>query len=114
MSMSSRLKSMAGGDTLGFTVAAATATTMPDSSNVIYLTGTATITSLNASNSTRNRICWFYQSDAGTTTFTNTNNTTTAGQMDLGGTNIAVGPTDVLVMLLRTDGSWVRLYNSDN
>lgn len=49
-------------------------------------------------------------------TLTNNNDTTTAGQMDLGGSNITTfgsGP-DVIVLRKRADGSWERLFNENN
>lgn len=73
MSMWSRLKSIAGGDRTNYTLAAATTVVVPDDSNLFYLTGTATVTALNAGGSTRNRVVTFVQSDSGATTLTNTN-----------------------------------------
>ncbi len=114
MSMWSRAKSISGGDRDGTTLAAATTVYVPDHSNLFYLTGTAAITSLLASAATRNRIVLFYQSDSGATTFTNTADTTTEGQMDLGTGDIILGQTDTLELLLRPDGSWVRVSNVSN
>lgn len=114
MSMWSRLKSIAGGDRTNYTLAAATTVVVPDDSNLFYLTGTATVTALNAGGSTRNRVVTFVQSDSGATTLTNTNDTTTAGQMDLGGANIVLGQTDSVDLLLRADGSWLRLSSVNN
>jgi hypothetical protein len=39
--------------------------------------------------------------------------TTTIGPMDLGG-NVVLGPTDVLAVYVRADGSAVRVFSTDN
>lgn len=112
----SRIKSLMGTREGGVeTVAAATSLTIPDDSNLVYLTGTATVTSLNGSSRIEaGRTVFFYQSDSGTTTFTNTDDTTTKGQMDLGGGSVAVANSDVLCVSQRPDGSWIRLFNTNN
>lgn len=117
MSMWSRLKSLAGGsgrtDT-DKTITVAATTWVPDEGNFFLLSGTATITSLNAATATRDRRVVFVGS-SGTQTFTNTNGTTTAGQMDLGGASIALGPDDVLELVLRQNGVWnVANYRRNN
>jgi len=114
MGFMSRLRSIAGGDKFRNTVASGTTTYVPDDTNVVLLTGTATVTSLVASKSTRCRLVWFVQNDSGTTTFTNTDDTTTADKMDLGGSNRALAQTDTMALYLRADGSWVRMFSTDN
>lgn len=116
MSWFPRAKDIFGGGTPARTVAAAATLNVPDNAGYVYLTGTDTVTSLVATPSSRGRMVIFQQAtgDAGTTTFTNTDNTTTANLMDLGGSNRALAATDVLALYLRQDGSWVRLYNTDN
>lgn len=111
----SRVKSLFGaGSGIAKSVAAATTVYVPDGLAWINMTGTATITALQADVSSRGRLAYFYQSDSGATTFTNTDSTTTANQMDLGGSNITISATDVLVLYLRHDGVWVRVGASDN
>lgn len=114
MGMWARIKSIAGGDRTNYTLAAATTINVPDDSNLFYLTGTATCTALVANSATRNRIVTFVQSDSGTTTLTNTNDTATANLMDLGGSNLALGQTDSVDLLLRADGSWLRISSVNN
>lgn len=114
MGVWSRLKSVMGGDRVDYTLAAGTTIVVPDSSNLFYLTGTATVTALQAGAHTRNRLVTFIQSDSGTTTLTNTNGTSTANEMDLGGSNVALGQADVIELLLRSDGSWVRVSSQNN
>lgn len=109
-----RTKSTVGGDNTRTSLAAATTINVPDDSNLFYLTGTATVTSLLSAKFIRNRIVEFVQSDSGTTTFTNTNGATVEGTMDLGGSNIALAQDDVLRLLCRADGTWLRLSNTDN
>lgn len=107
MSMSARIKSTAGGDTQNPTVTSATTINVPSDTNFVVLSGSETCTSLVAASHTRNRIVWFYSS-SGSTVLTNTDNATTAGTMDLGGSDITLGATDMICLLLRSDGTWVR------
>lgn len=111
-----RIKDLFGsnGSSGAVTVAAATTVYVPDWMGWVPMTGTATITTLNADISGRRRLVYFYQSDSGATTFTNTDGTTTAGKMDLGGSNVVLGQTDVLCLRLHSDGSWVRVFSTDN
>lgn len=116
MGLIARMKSVSGGRA-ATTIAAAATIGIPDDSDNIFLTGTATVTSLLATRGTYNRVVRFYQSDSGTTTFTNSPGTTTAGQMDLGAldqSNLALGPTDAIRLMLRIDGTWVRVSNPVN
>lgn len=108
----SRLRSIAGGDTEYQTLVSATTTNVPDSSNVFLISGTATITTLNAATSTRGRIVFFIST--GTVVFQNTAGTSTAGKMDLGTGDITLSDTDVLCLYLRSNGAWVRLFSTDN
>jgi len=92
------------------TVASAATVNVPDEEAVFYVTGTSTITALNGVASARGRVVWFIGADAsGATqvTFTSTNQTTTAGQMDLGPYgNVTLGDRDVLCLYLAADGHW--------
>lgn len=111
-----RLKSLVGGES-NFTaksVPAATTVYVPDDMAVVRLTGTATITTLNAANFARDRLVLFRQTrEGGATTFTNTPGATTAGQMDLGAldpSNVVLTPTSWLGLWLRSDGVWERVF----
>jgi len=110
----SRSKSRRGGGRGVPTLAAATTITVPSDSDHFDLTGTATVTSLLADPSTAGRICTFYQSDSGTTTLTNTNNGTTRGVMDLGGSNLALAATDAVTLRLLANGTWVSYGAANN
>lgn len=112
----SRIKDLFGapGQRSGTTVAAATSVYVPDDMAWVPLTGSATITELLADVSSRRRIVFFIQSDSGSTVFTNTDGATTAGTMDLGGSDITLGQTDVLCLRLHIDGTWVRVFNTNN
>lgn len=116
MSWIARLKSLAGGagyPVSKLTLTAAATVNVPGFSNVFYMSGTDTITSLVGESSTRMREVTFIGS-SGTTTFTNTNNPTTAGQIDLGGSNFALASTDVLRLILQPNGTWLRVAGTDN
>lgn len=89
---------------------------IPEGVGTIYLscTSTQTVTTIGANlRIIPNRILRIY-GVAGTTTFTNNDGTTTKGQMDLGGSNRAVAATDVLELMQRADGTWVRTNFIDN
>jgi len=109
-----RSKSRHGGGRAVPTLAAATTINVPSDSDHFDLTGTATVTSLLADSSTLGRICTFYQSDNGATTLTNSNNPTTRGAMDLGGSNITLAATDNVTLRLLANGTWVRYGSVDN
>ena len=115
MSLGARQASTSGGypgkDPLSLT--AATTITVPNDSNIFLLTGTATVTSLEAMEILPGRLVTFIQ-DSGTTTFTNTNDTTTSGQMDLGGSNVALAASDVLQLVQRSGGYWQRVFSTNN
>lgn len=116
MSIPGRMKSLAGGNmdaNSRRTIAAAATMQVPDFTNLVYVSGTDTVTSLLAGDSTRNREVTFIGL-SGTTTFTNTDNATVEGTMDLGGSNRAVGTTDVLVLILKMDGTWLMKSFTDN
>lgn len=104
-----RLKSLAGGKGLSDTqktVASATSTAINDGENFLLISGSATITSLVAAQSTRDREVTFIGAASASVTFTNTTGTTTANQMDLGGTNITLAAGDLLQLILRANGVW--------
>ena len=108
MSMSARIKSTAGGDTQNPTVASGTTIFVPDETNFVSLSGSATCTSLRAGNHTRNRLVWF-MSASGSTVLSDNHSAGVAGTMDLGGGgDITLGETDVICLLLRGDGTWLR------
>ncbi len=126
MSMWSRVKSWAGGGRLyEYTINVADGGTgtmyLPDDSNVFTLVGpegSVGISKIFASGATRNRKVYLYQKyDASITpetVFTNTDGASVEGEMDLGGSDVTLGATDVLALLLRPDGTWVRIFTTDN
>ena len=95
------------------TIASAATVSVPDEESVFFVSGTTTITTLNGVASARGRVVWFVGADAsGATqvTFTNTNGTTTAGQMDLGNqSNVVLSDRDVLCLYLTAGGYWIAL-----
>jgi hypothetical protein len=111
MSVWARLKSIAGGDRVDTDVAQGTTIVVPDNTNLVYITGSASVTvaTLKGNASTANRLVTFVQKGTGTTTFEN-DDTPAANQMDLGGSNRALGQHDVLCLLLKPDGTWLRAF----
>ncbi len=62
----------------------------------------------------RNRLLFLYNNGSQDIIFTNNDNTTTNGYMDLGGSNVTLGATDLLCVYVRADGSAVRVFNTNN
>lgn len=62
----------------------------------------------------RGRMLWFYNSGSQNVVFKNNDNTSTSGYMDLGGSDVTLGPTDVLCVYVRNDGSAIRVFSTDN
>lgn len=78
----------------------------------VWLTGTATVTSIVAE--TRDgRPVEFFQNGAGVTTFTNTDSSTTAGQMDLGGGNVVLGRGQSVSLMQDANGVWRKLWTTE-
>lgn len=98
--MNARVAQLFGGRAGTTTLASAATMTVPDNASVIYVTGTTTITSLLlADRSSFNRIVFFVGGASCNCIFTNTNATTTEGQMSLRGSNQQL-----------TEGVWAALY----
>ena len=98
---------------------------IPDGSSWIELSNTtAGSITLGASNaifscspSSRHRIVFLYNAYSASgqnVVLTNTDNTTTAGYCDLGGSNVTLAPTSVICLRIRGDGSAVRVFNTTN
>lgn len=60
----------------------------------------------------RGRLLFFYNSGSNAITFTNTNDTTTAGYMDLGGSHRQLDNSDILCVYVRSDGSAIRVFST--
>lgn len=90
--------------------------TLPDETvGPFELSGTATITSISLPGDVQPGRCLiFYGAASVAATFTNTNDTTTAGQMDLGGANIVLNQQDVLVLMQKSNGTFIRVFSTDN
>jgi hypothetical protein len=128
MSVQARINELFGGGGTPTVVNVTSATQVlgiPDVGSWIQLSnttaGSITIGASNAvfssSVSSRNRLIFLYNqySTSGqSVVITNTDNTTTSGYCDLGGNNITLGLTDVLCLYIRSDGSAVRVFNTDN
>lgn len=119
MGMWDRVKGIIGGDSTIWSKTFASATTLnvPDDIFWMDLTGTATVSALVAADFTRGRLLILYQSDTGVTTLNNSPGTTTTDQMDLGSldnSNLVLSNTDLVCLRLRPDGSWIRVFNTNN
>jgi hypothetical protein len=103
-----RLKSIAGRRNVPTLTAAATLN-LRQAHAKYHLSGTDTVTALDPTAPIIPGREVTFIGISGTTTFTNTDDTTTKGQMDLGGSNRAVATSDVLTLQQRTDGSWLMV-----
>ncbi len=99
---------MFGGRSAETTVASATTTLIPDNASWVYITGTATITTLLPSDQVGvNRLVVFCASGTGASvTFTNTNTPVTAGQMYLKGSNRTIVEGETLWLYFKADRTW--------
>lgn len=127
MSMWSRLRSWAGGYSRTPTInvpgvqGQTIVLNLPDHSNVFALTTSeegVNIGDLLAADNTRNRKVWLYMKPTvdtnGYVTLVNTDNASVAGEMDLGGSDITLEESDAVCLLLRDNGTWLKLRVTDN
>ena len=99
-------------------VASQTALELPHQSNVFLITAgaTETIGTVNANRDVEcGRIVYIIAADdTSAVTFTNDDTPTARGQMDLGGSDVVLDDRDVLCLIQREDGSWLRMFNTNN
>ena len=86
-------------------LASATTTTVPDSSNVFVVTGTATITTLTGTTNAGYRRVLFIGGASAGVVFTNTDSPAT-GQMWLGGANRLLREQQTIELVLQPTGEW--------
>lgn len=115
MAIVARLRSMTGRGSPINTIAASSTITLTDDSDIWIVTGTATVTSLlTAGGIFPGRTVRLISNDATGATFTNTNDPTTDGQMDLGGSDITLAKNDVLTLVRLDSGAWLRVSYTNN
>ena len=83
----------------------ATVLPIPDDGNVFEVTGTTAIATISATLRPGRTLKFVSRDDTGAA-FTNNTDTTTEGEMDLGGANRTVNKLAVLVISQHFDGSW--------
>lgn len=94
-------------------IASATSIRVPNSAHRVQLSGTTTVATVH-SGGKDGRILRIDGSSGGSVTLTNNNDTTTPGQMDLGGSNLALGgPMDSVYLQLQSTGAWRKVDNTD-
>lgn len=110
-----RVKDLFAGDGTGpNTVVSASSVTIADSVSVLYVSGSTKIDFLYCNPSTRGRLLVLVGDTSGTASLDNVDGAATEGQMDLGGSDVNVADSDVVVLLSRADGTWVRVLSTDN
>lgn len=115
MSLGAKIRSVHGRSGTITAVASAAAVTVSEESDVFVISGSDTITSLlGAGGVLPGRIVTFIGAASAAVVFTNTNDPTTSGQMDLGGSNVTLGAQDVLTLVRLDNGTWLRVSASDN
>lgn len=114
MGLMGRLKNSPGGGKAIPTIASATQVYLPDDYSIAYISGTTAIATIRPENVYPGRIMTFIGITATGPAFTNNNDTTTAYQMDLGGSNRTIAPNDVLRLIQKADGTWLMLSVTDN
>lgn len=119
MSFIARVKGLFGGANAAVNLSFSGTVTLypiPDNAAYVYLTGTSTpiISSLGISPSSRGRIIVLENEGATTITLTSTTSGWTAGQMDLGASDISLATDDVVTLFVRKDGVIRRIASVDN
>lgn len=121
MSVQARVNSLLGGVDAPTSVTATSGGTLaiPAVATWINVTAASALTVGGASTPvfsmpafSRNRLLFFYNNGSNAITFTNTDNTTSAGYMDLGGSNRQLDNSDVLCVYVRADGSAIRVFST--
>lgn len=92
--------------TSGSTVASATTTVIPDTGNIFYLSGSATITTLTGTTTAYPRRVTLIGAASAAVVLTNTD-APSSGQMYLRGSNRLLNESTVIDLILQTDGSWI-------
>ena len=85
-----------------------------DDVSIAYISGTTAIAAIRPATVIPGRMLTFIGITATGPAFTNNNDTTTAYQMDLGGSNRTVAPNDVLRLIQKADGTWLMMGFTDN
>ena len=96
------------------TVASAAALYVNNNVTSVYISGDTAVTSIATTFIQPGRRLTFIGAASASVLFTNTNDTTTKGQMDLGGSDRTLGDNDVLTIEQRNDGSWVMILTTNN
>jgi len=112
MSIPGRLKGDAGGDVYPVaknTVPSATALVLLDWTNVMYVSGTTTVSTLSMPSSLRNRRITLIGAAGAAVQFTNTDTLTTAGQMYLRGSNRLLLEDTVIDLFVKADGTAILI-----
>ena len=87
----------------------------PSHARIVFTTGTATVTSIQKNKPTRpGQVLILIHETTGAATYTNTDGAATKGSMDLGGSNLVIADSDVLVIQQRRNGSWIRIFSTNN
>lgn len=94
----------------------AQALTIPTNASVIELggTGSPSLSTFTPSDAFLGRTITLINASAVNIVVTNNAGTTTAGQFDVGATDLTLGPTDVLTFYVRSNGTGLRLSSADN
>lgn len=114
MGIFGRNKAHPGGGPAIPTIASATEIFVSDEISLAYISGTTAIATIRSANTYPGRMLTFIGITATGPAFTNNNDTTTAYQMDLGGSNRTIAPNDVLRLIQKENGTWLMLSITDN
>lgn len=108
-----RAKRIPGGGTQIPTIASATAVWLPDDVSVAFISGTTAITSVRTPTIIAGREVTFIGVTTTGPLFTN-DDTPAAYELDLGGSDRTIAPTDILRLMQKADGTWLMLFTTNN
>lgn len=119
MSVQARVNQMFGGSDAPATMSISGTVSdarVPDIASYVRITGASTpiISGLVVPSWSRGRLVIFENVGSTSIQFNNTNGAATANQMDLGGANIALAQDDILALFCRPNGTWIRVFSTDN
>lgn len=95
-------------------MATSTSINIPEDADIILLTGTAALATINVNKDDwGRRIITLIQYGSGTTTITTNADTTTPGQVDVGGSNLALAQADSVTLYVRPDGALMQIGSAN-
>jgi len=95
------------------TIASAATLNIQNDIETMYISGTTAVTKISTGRRPGRKLR-FIGTDATGNVFTNTNDTTVEGEMDLGGSNVTLAAQDILELVQNNNGSFTASLHKNN